>query len=445
MPNYSISDAINYSNKSFILQLADSTLTLFRIAFKKSEVDARNSEQVTTSIKTTHLALRILAGLFTVLILPFNLMALSIKWWKRKEWQQAVSVQIPSKRADISNIKISIPTQQEEFIPFLIKQLEVSQPLDCKLPPPQPGSWRDHGSKHHEHNQTLSQYIETPYQTWPDVRPLHIQCIGTFSETDLKIINITCDYLSIFHQIPIKLEKTILTMEALKELYLRNPENLAEYDENVQWVAEYMHKRLQQQLGDSYPRTNGQYNADTILDLMQRVLLPPIKENSQDEPQLIAYTNQDLFASEMSNFVFGSASLSAGVGIWSNARLGNPHMDSQSFQQTLLRTMKISAHEFGHMRGFPHCTDYECNIAGYMSAKELDGCPLLYCLQDTAKICYLTHTDLLTYHKKLLDFFESFNQHYQLNCDFTREIHTLKKRIHVLAEASTNQVKTRIA
>ena len=94
--------------------------------------------------------------------------------------------------------------------------------------------------------------------------------------------------------------------------------------------------------------------------------------------------------------------------------------------------MKISAHEFGHMRGLSHCTDYECNIGGYMSSTELDRRPLFYCLQDTAKICSLGQTSLLGYHKNLLKFFLNFNTKYETNCDLSKEIDTLKGRIALL-------------
>jgi hypothetical protein len=86
------------------------------------------------------------------------------------------------------------------------------------------------------------------------------------------------------------------------------------------------------------------------------------------------------------------------------------------------------------MRGLTHCTDFECNIGGYMNLQELDSRPLLYCLQDTAKICFLTHTSMLHQHKKLLLFFQNFNKVYHLNCDFSKEIQTLKERITTLKE-----------
>ncbi|MBA3239052.1 MAG: hypothetical protein H0T62_11990 [Parachlamydiaceae bacterium] len=126
-----------------------------------------------------------------------------------------------------------------------------------------------------------------------------------------------------------------------------------------------------------------------------------INKKANQESLLIAFTNEDLFAKSLTNYVFGLASLTEGVGIWSNARFGNPKNSVQSFQKCLLRMMKISAHEFGHMRGLPHCTDFKCNIGGYMSTLELDERPLLYCLQDTAKICFLSQVSLSDYHQNL--------------------------------------------
>ncbi len=124
----------------------------------------------------------------------------------------------------------------------------------------------------------------------------------------------------------------------------------------------------------------------------------------------------------------------SGVGVRSKARFGNPVDGAAAFKNCLMRMMKISAHEFGHMRGLPHCVDYECNIGGYMSLKELDSRPLLYCVQDMAKIAYLTQTPLLKMHQNLLNFFQKFNQTYGLNCDFSKEIRVLNARIQKLEE-----------
>lgn len=96
--------------------------------------------------------------------------------------------------------------------------------------------------------------------------------------------------------------------------------------------------------------------------------------------------------------------------------------------------MKISAHEFSHMRNMTHCTDYEFTVCGSMTMDELDERPLLFCAQDTAKICYLTQTPILEHEQKLLDFFENFNRKYQLQWDCSKEIGTLKARIAKLSE-----------
>lgn len=314
-------------------------------------------------------------------------------------------------------VKLDLPEQQEDFI----SQLQSQQALvtDARLSQELSG-WRVHGKKIGEQNQTLEQYIhikKAKGEAWPNRHSLYIQRLGNFSAIDLKIIAITADYLSIFHRIPVhELEET-LTMDQLKERYLQG------YDNKSYQVPLGYHQFLSGQFKKTFPREDQRYLGEVVLELMRIVILPTLQKPSD----LLAFTDQDLFTFQLQNFVFGCAS--SNIGIWSNARFGNPKESPAAFQSCLLRMMKIAAHEFGHMRGLPHCTDYVCNMGGYMNLPELDERPLLYCMQDMAKICYLTHTDLSEHHQALLNFFKNFNQTYELNCDFTKEIDTLTNRL----------------
>jgi predicted Zn-dependent protease len=447
MANYTIIDELNYSNKAFLLQIADHTLTFARIAFNGRSITFDSQGEVVKG-KTYHIGIRILGGIVALIILPVTLSALAIKWWKREEWQKDHALKqnkMPVKEEDPGKIleieqKDIVPKKEEEFIEYLQHEFSLVKDLDVKLPEPLPHSWREFGKQIEESNQTLDRYVTDRQSdkhadhTWPDHRPLYIQLIGVFSELDLKIIKMTCDYLHVFHHIPIHLQQTIMTMEQVKEQYLQTAKAMIEKQPQSQEELRrhegktIMHKYLCNRMKGSFPRENGQYGGDLAVRIIEETLKPEQNGNSQ----LIAFTSDDLFTPQLKNFVFGCASLTSGVGIWSKARFGDPSQSSQAFQACLFRMMKISAHEFGHMRGLPHCTDYECNIGGYMSLAELDSRPLIYCLQDMGKICYLTHTSLLQQHQKILDFFQKFNQTYETNCDFSKEIKTLKMRIEKL-------------
>jgi archaemetzincin len=118
-----------------------------------------------------------------------------------------------------------------------------------------------------------------------------------------------------------------------------------------------------------------------------RPKLPP------DAAALIGFTSSDLFPDETLNFVFGQASLSERVGVWSLYRLGRPEANADSFKLVLLRTLKIAAHETGHMFSLAHCTKYECVMNGTNSLNESDRRPLDACAECMAKLCWAAGAD----------------------------------------------------
>jgi archaemetzincin len=323
-----------------------------------------------------------------------------------------------------SHLKILSPFKGErkELIQSIQREIAKSQNLDIKLGDPQSGSWRAAKDEDDESNQTFDEYLE--HSSSNQEPYLYIQKIGQFNQTAEKIISIVSDYLQIFHNVQVEICEQTISMEELKE---KRKKQMAEhYKEEPDNLKECLSR-----MEAEFPRRSAnkiQYKADRVLLLIDEFVRPTLK---QPEWPVIAFTNEDLYSPPCNNFVFGLGSY-GGTGIWSTARFGNPEKDQKAFNLCLLRTLKIAAHEFGHMRQIPHCTDYECNIGGYMSLTELDERPLLYCTQDTAKICYASNVNLAPYYKNLLKFFESFKQRYQLNLDFSYEIEQLSKRIRAI-------------
>ncbi|HEX8853104.1 MAG TPA: hypothetical protein VF754_06435, partial [Pyrinomonadaceae bacterium] len=86
-------------------------------------------------------------------------------------------------------------------------------------------------------------------------------------------------------------------------------------------------------------------------------------------------------------------------------RLGDPAANDLSFKLVLLRTMKIAAHETGHMFSVRHCTKYECVMCGSNHINETDRRPVELCPECMAKICWATNTDPLTRYNSLAAFF----------------------------------------
>src|SRR5262249_8050959 len=96
----------------------------------------------------------------------------------------------------------------------------------------------------------------------------------------------------------------------------------------------------------------------------------------------LGLTMQDLYPDPKWNFVFGEASLSDRVGVYSFARYApkstsNPDLDPAKL--VLLRGCKVLAHETGHMFGLLHCTYWRCLMNGSNHLGELDARPLHLC------------------------------------------------------------------
>ncbi len=440
----SIIDYVNYPNKSAWMHAADQGLTFLHIALQGRYVTLLN-QRVASVKKVHHLAVRLIAGILAVVLFPVTLSALAIKWWRQNEWrprEEAQEVEAPpALEPALEEVKVAREKAADRaaFFEQVCQDKAHLHALDVHLGEPQKGTWREYGRNHHEINQTLERYFEQrKYHLWPDKRSLEVKHIGDFTDLDLKIVKITSDYLAVFHQLPVNINEEKMTMQRLKEGYQRAMEAKIEKirqeggEETADRVKTFYEDAMLPWIQTSFPRKNGQYAGDLALDLMKEVY------KSQEtilQKQMITFTSEDLFTMALQGFVFGCASLTSGVGIWSKARFGDPSQSPAAFERCLKRMMKISAHEFGHMRRIEHCTDYECNMGGYMNLTELDERPLLYCAQDTAKIAYLTHTDLLDLHQQVLKFFQNFNQTYQLNCDFSAEIRTLKARIAKLQES----------
>ena len=105
---------------------------------------------------------------------------------------------------------------------------------------------------------------------------------------------------------------------------------------------------------------------------------------------VLALTTSDLWPGKGWNFVFGQASRSRGVGVWSLHRLGDPELEPTTF---LRRTAKIAVHETGHMLGISHCTRFRCGMNGANHRQEADGQPIWFCPEDEMKIWWACRAD----------------------------------------------------
>jgi predicted Zn-dependent protease len=94
--------------------------------------------------------------------------------------------------------------------------------------------------------------------------------------------------------------------------------------------------------------------------------------------------DKDLF-SEGLNFVFGEASLNWRCGVYSLVRYQTK--DEALFTR---RSLKLLAHESGHILSIEHCVTYACVMQGANNLREDDRHPMHLCPIDLKKVLWNT-------------------------------------------------------
>lgn len=227
-----------------------------------------------------------------------------------------------------------------------------------------------------ESGQTFDEYLSAnPTLPTAERKTIYILPLGNFDQTQQKVIKLTTDFMQCFFGLPVKL----LQPQGFKEKITK--ENYRIYPG---WKA--------RQIRTGY-----------ILDDILRPQLPP------DAASLIAFTSEDLFPDETMYYVFGQASFENRVGVWSLYRLDDKSSKHKDFNVFLLRTLKIAAHETGHMFSMAHCTKYECVMSGTNHLVETDRRPLDVCPECMAKISWGMNYEPQIRYERLAEFFKQNN------------------------------------
>ena len=246
--------------------------------------------------------------------------------------------------------------------------LAAVQPLHHPLGESQLGDWL---TTNDEPGQSFDEYLQlNPVRVIDKRRVLYVQPLGAFTSAQRRIITLTAEFMSRFFNLPVHVNEDMPLSLVPKSA-----------------------RRIHPQWGDK------QLHAGYIT---MNILKPALPE---DAAAMIAFTAADLYPGPELNFVFGQASLVERVGVWSLYRLGDPQDNEQSFKLTLLRTLKIAAHETGHMFSIRHCTKYECVMCGSNHIGETDRRPVEVCPECMAKICWATAAHPLERYEKLTAFF----------------------------------------
>ncbi len=236
------------------------------------------------------------------------------------------------------------------------------EPFFKRMGEPQSNDWLE---THNEPGQTFEEYLDAdPVKPTKERQKIYVLPLGKFTSAQQKVVDITAEYLKVFYDLPVE------ELPA-KPLVAVHP--------NVR------HNNL--------TKTRQIKTGHILNDILQPQL-------PSDAAALIAFTVDDLYPNESMNYVFGQASLENRVGVWSLARMDD-NTDQRNF---LIRTLKIAAHETGHMFSMRHCKKYECLMSGTNHLQETDRRPIDACPECTAKICWLSDVDQKERYTKLADF-----------------------------------------
>ena len=247
----------------------------------------------------------------------------------------------------------------EEFRP----SMDAIRPFFSKLPEPGSTDWL---ASFKEAGQTFEEYLNSnPTVPTPDRNKIYVVPLGKFSGKQSQAIESTTEYLSAFFGIQIK---SLAGRPLPRPLMIRDRRKNAVSNEE-------------------------QVRSGYILDEILRPMLP------NDAAALIAFTNEDLFPDNSMNYVFGQASLENRVGVWSLYRLG----EKAGLELLLLRTIKIAAHETGHMFSMRHCTAFNCVMSGSNHLAETDSHPIDACPECMAKICWFSHVSPAERYRRLAE------------------------------------------
>ncbi len=229
---------------------------------------------------------------------------------------------------------------------FYRTQMEKIRHLFTIKGKPQPGDWL---ASHAEAGQTFNQYRAlNPNRPTVERTKLYLQAIGDFTEEQSKVIKVLQEFMGIVFGLPVE----FLPSKKLSEIHA------------------------------SAQRLNGFTGQRQLLSthILYQILKP---SRPDDAVAVLAITNVDLWPGKNWNFVFGQASLSDRVGVWSTARMGDPVKEAGLF---LRRVLQVAVHETGHMFGIKHCIAYECCMNGANHQGESDKAPLVFCVECEAKL-----------------------------------------------------------
>lgn len=214
--------------------------------------------------------------------------------------------------------------------------------LHIDLAPPAEGDWL---SSHPENGETFEQYVTKWPKTADNKRTkLYLVKLSNFNPFQQILFNKTKEYLSLFYDTEVDTISLFIDYTSVPEKFFRSNEG-------------------------------GEVQVLTDFFLKHKLL----NELPDDAWGMIGCTAVDIFPDPKWNFVFGQASLSNRVGVWSMRRLGDPLEYPDTEDKAFMRNLKVASHETGHILSMRHCVFYDCLMNGSAHILENDRKPPYLC------------------------------------------------------------------
>ena len=235
---------------------------------------------------------------------------------------------------------------------------------------PEPGDWL---AEHPERGQTFQEFVRARFNRPDAVRKkIYLQPLGTFPEDISPPLNVLRDYARAYFS---------MDVEVLPSLPFK---------------SQQFTMRLNRYTGKRQILTHD------VLNLL-RTMLP------SDAFCILAITMEDLYPDPSWNFVFGQASLTERIGVYSFARYDpafyRERRNSDYRKILLKRSCRVLAHETGHMFGLHHCIFFQCSMNGSNHLKESDSRPLHLCPVCLRKLQHSIGFDIVNRYKSLKNFY----------------------------------------
>ena len=229
------------------------------------------------------------------------------------------------------------------------------------VPVPKPGDWL---AEHYETGQTYDDFINSKTSPLDKIRSkIYLQPLGEFPKGQIPLLDRLREYAAAYFA----MEVEVLPCLSLSDSNLTTRIN---------------------------PYTNNrQILTHDVLAILKN-------EVPSDAFCVLAITIEDLYPNPSWNFVFGQASLSERVGVYSFARYDPAFYGekrSKDYEKILLRrSCKVLVHETGHIFGLKHCIYFKCVLNGSNHLRESDSRPMHLCPLCLRKLQYSIGFDVIS-------------------------------------------------